>query len=179
MKQTQKIAVGGLLTALAAAAVIVSNVIPFGLYMFPAAAGVVVYLLSITAGKGIAWGSFFVVSLLSFFLCTNKEAPLCFILFLGYYPLLKDKIEKLHLKVLQYLIKLLILNAACICIYYLMLFVFSMPADSFEFFGINMPLVFLLGVNLVFLLYDYALTVMLRAYGDKINKFVTKMTRRF
>lgn len=179
MKQTQKIALGGLLTALASVAVIISNVIPAGLYTFPAIAGIIVYILSFTAGRSYGWGSYAAVSVLSFFLCADKEASLCFILLMGYYPMLKDVIEKLRLKAVQYLLKLLLLNAAAVAIYYLMLFVFSMPADSFEFFGINMPLVFLAALNPVFLLYDYAVTVFFKAYRSKINKFVTKMNKKF
>ena len=55
----------------------------------------------------------------------------------------------------------------------------SLPADTFEFFGINMPLIFLLLLNFIFLLYDYAITVFMKAYQQKIYNFVTKVKRKF
>ncbi len=179
MKNTQKIALGGLLTALACVVIIVANVFPAGMYTFPAVSGLIVFFIAMTAGRSYGWISFFVVSVLSFILCTNKETSLCFILFFGFYPMLKEVIEKLKFKPVQYILKLLVFNAAAVCIYFLLIFVFSVPADDFEYFGINIPALFLIIINPVFLLYDYAITVVLRVYRQKINNFVTKMTKKF
>ena len=90
-----------------------------------------------------------------------------------------EVIEKLKFKPVQYILKLLVFNAAAVCIYFLLIFVFSVPADDFEYFGINIPALFLIIINPVFLLYDYAITVVLRVYRQKINNFVTKMTKKF
>ena len=179
MKQTQKIALSGLLTAFAAAMIIFSNLIPAGLYTFPAAAGIIIYILSFTAARSYAWASFTAVSILSFFLCADKEASLTFILFFGYYPMLKTLIEKIKWKPAAYLVKLAVFNAAAITIYCLLRFLFSLPEDAFEFFGINMPLIFLAVLNIVFLLYDYAISAFMKAYVPKIYNFVTKIMHRF
>ena len=179
MKKTQRIATGGLLTAFSMVMIILAGVVPSGTFTFPAAAGIIIGILSFTAGKSYAWASFFIVALLSFVICPNKEAALCFTLFLGYYPLAKDIIEKLRLKIIQYILKLLLFNASAVTIYYLLLFVFSMPADSFEYFGINIPGLFLAILNVVFLIYDLAITMFLVVYKEKINKFVTKINKRF
>ncbi len=178
MKNTQKIAVGGLLTAFASVIVILSNLIPAGNFTFPAAAGVVIYILSFTAGKSVGWTSFAAVSVIGFLLCTNKEAAVCFLFLFGYYPMVKELIEKLRLRVVVYILKLLLFNAAAIAIYFLLILVFSVPADQFEFFGLNLPLLFLGLLNVVFLIYDYALTVFDRTYRNKINKFVTKLIKK-
>lgn len=179
MKKTQRIAVGGLMTAFSTVMIILAGVIPSGTFTFPAAAGIIIGIISFTAGKSYAWASFFIVGLLSFVICPNKEAALCFALFLGYYPLAKDIIEKIRLKIVQYILKLVLFNASAITIYFLLLFVFSMPEDSFEFFGISIPGIFLAALNVVFLIYDIAITMFLLVYKDKINKFVTKVNRRF
>ncbi len=179
LKKTQRIAVGGLLTAFAAVMIILAGVVPSGTFTFPAAAGIIIGILSFTAGKSYAWASFFIVALLSFVICPNKEAALCFTLFLGFYPLAKDIFEKVRLKIVQYALKLILFNTSAVTIYFLLLFVFSMPEDSFEFFGINIPGIFLIVLNFVFLLYDLAITMFLLVYKEKINKFVTKINKRY
>ena len=116
MKQTQKIALSGLMTALAAVVLILSNIVPIGLYTFPAAAGIIIYILTFTVGRSYAWASYGAVSLLSLFLCADREASLCFVCFLGFYPLLKELLEKLP-KVLAYAAKVLLFNAAAVSVY--------------------------------------------------------------
>ncbi len=154
MSRTKKIAVGGLVTAFSCVIMIISNIIPLGLYTFPACAGIVICILSYIAGKSYAWLSYIATAFVSFIMCTDKEAVLCFILFLGYYPLIKSYIDKIHLKVVNYIIKLVIFNVAACCLYLLMFFVFSLPEDMFEIFGVNIPIVFLIVLNVLFILYD-------------------------
>ena len=179
MRKSQKVALSGLLTAFAAVMVMISNIMPAGMYTFPAAAGVIVYILSSIVGRSYGWASFGAIALLSFFLCADKEAALSFILFFGYYPMIKQALERIPVRFLAYLPKLAIFNAAAVSVYFLMLWVFALPADTFEFFGINMPLIFLLLLNFIFLLYDYAITVFMKAYQQKIYNFVTKVRRKF
>ena len=178
MRNTQKIALGGLLTSLSTVIMVISNIVPSGMYTFPAASGVVIYMISFLAGRSYAWSAFAATSMISFVFCTNKEASLCFIMLMGYYPMLKEHIEKIKLKFVQYLLKLAVFNAAAVLMYYLLLFVFSVPADNFEIFGFDLPLVFLAILNIVFLIYDYALTAFDRVYKKKINKFVTKIIKK-
>ena len=74
----------------------------------------------------------------------------------------------------QYIIKFAIFNAACVSVYFLMLFVFSLPKDAFEVFGVNIPLIFLLAGNLIFILYDFAIKVAVAQYIDKYRKIFFK-----
>ena len=179
MKKSQKIAIGGLLTAFACMIIIISNVFPSGMYTFPALSGVIILVLSFVAGQGIAWSSYIAVSIVSFLLCTSKEATLCFILFLGYYPLIRQYLQKIKLKFVRLIIKLLIFNSAASGIYFLLLYVFSLPGDEFEIFGVSLPLIFLFIMNVVFLIYDIALSLFEKKYKQTIYKFVTKMLGKF
>lgn len=179
MKKSQPIATGGLLTAFAVVVMIISNFMPSGMYTFPAVSGIIVYILSFAAGRSYSWVSFAAVSILSFFLCADKQAPLCFILFLGYYPLLRETIEKIRLKAAVYIIKLLIFNAAAAVIWLLLVFIFSVPTEEFSVFGINLPVVMIIIIlNLVFIIYDYALTVFFRKYKEIIYRIVTNFNKR-
>ncbi len=178
MKNTRSIAAGGLLTAFAVAVMLVSNLMPSGMYTFPAVSGIIVYVLSFAAGRPYSWASFAVVSIISFLFCADKEAPLCFVLFFGYYPLLKELIEKIRFRPAEYIVKLLVFNAAGAGIWLLLVFVFSVPFDEFSVFGVRLPAVIISALNLVFILYDLALTMFFRRYGKKINEFVTKINKR-
>ncbi len=179
MKQSHKIAYGGMMTAFSLLVMLASNFIPSLLFAFPAAAGIVIYTLSFVSGHGYGWISFAAVALLSLFLCTDKTVAVCFILFLGYYPLLKKTVEKLRSKVLTYLIKLLAFNAAAACSYALLTFVFSVQVFTKWLSAAWMVVPLIIGLNFVFLLYDFCLTLFFRKYEEKIYNLVTKLLRRF
>ena len=178
MNTTRKLALSGLFTALSFVLLFLSNLVPTGMYSFPAAAGVVVWLLSFFAGTRYAVYSYAVVSVLAFLFCIDKEAPLCFFLFLGYYPLVRKGLERLRLKVLSWLLKLLLFNAAAVGTYFLLIFLFSVPQEEFRLFGLSLPLLLLLLLNGVFVLYDLALRLFEKRYRDTINKFVTNFLRK-
>lgn len=178
MKQsnTKKLAVSGMMTALTVMLLLLSNIIAIGTYTFPAAAGILILILSYAAGKSYAWSGFTAVSLVSFLLCSDKETVLCFVLFFGYYPLLKDNAEKIPVKLLSYLVKLVIFNGAAAAVYLLAAYVFAIPQD-FELFGVNMPLAFLITFNIIFLIYDYALTLLERNHRKRIQKFLSGLLK--
>lgn len=174
MSRTKKTALGGLLTAFSSVVILLSGIIPFGSYAFPAAAGIVVYILAAVAGNSYAWSSYIAVSVVSFILCTDKEAVLCFIFLFGGYPLIKMYIEKIKIKVASFILKTAVFNISVFVIYILMLYVFLIPEEEIEIFGINLPLLFLIALNIGFILYDYMLKLFTTAYipiiKEKINK---------
>ena len=167
------------MTALATVMMLLSNFVPTVLFSFPTFAGIVIYILSFVSGSGYAWISYTAVSLLSFFICGSKAVSLCFILFLGYYPLLKKQIEKLRIKIFAYIIKLLIFNAATGCIYCILLFVFSSPVFSKWTNESWMILPLIMALNIIFLIYDLCLSLFFKKYKEKIYNLVIKLLRRF
>lgn len=176
MKQTQafKIAIGGVISAVSLALMMFTGIFPFGTYAFPVLSGT--FLISIFLEFGFGWSMlvYAVISIMSILFVSDKEAALFFTLFFGYYPVVKSYIERLKSKVVQYIIKFAIFNAACVSVYFLMLFVFSLPKDAFEVFGVNIPLIFLLAGNLIFILYDFAIKVAVAQYIDKYRKIFFK-----
>lgn len=179
MRPTQKIAVSGMLTALAGMLMLLANVVPSGSYAVPAGAGAIVYIISFTVDRTYAWTAFAAVSLLGFFLCGDKEAVCAFVLFFGYYPLVKRLLEKIRLWPLVWLLKLLVFNAAALVTYWLLLKVFGLPEDSFQIFGVSLPWVLLVLLNGMFCVYDYAFTRFFSWGEPRINRFVTNLCRRF
>ncbi len=65
-------------------------------------------------------------------LCADKEAALLFC-FLGYYPLLKPKIDAISSKVLRLLLKVALCTVSMGLMYALIIFVFKLPAVVQEF----------------------------------------------
>ena len=179
MKQTQKLAVGGLMTAFAAVIMLISNFIPSATFVFPAAAGIIVYILSMAAGNRYAWISFFAVSVLSFFICTDRMVSLCFILFLGYYPLIKGYLEKIRPKALSYIVRFLVFNAAATAVYALLRLVFSTAVFERWTENIVLKIGIVIAFNVIFLMYDLCITIFFRKYKPIINNIVTKFISRF
>lgn len=176
MKQNTslKVAVGGVISAVSLAIMMFTGVFPFGTYAFPVISGV--FLIAIYLEFGFGWSMlvYAVISIMSILFVSDKEAALFFTLFFGYYPVVKSYIERLKNKLFQYIIKFGIFNIACVSVYYLMLFVFSLPKDAFEVFGVNVPLIFLLVGNIVFVLYDFAVKVAVVQYINKYRKIFFK-----
>ena len=107
------------------------------------------------AGKRIAWTWYIGVSILSLLLAPDKEAALIFVM-LGYYPLIKQDIDKMPLK---WLIKLVFFNVTSVVVYMLLLWLFGLDhlMDEFRELGlIGLMITILLG-NICFALLDVVL----------------------
>lgn len=169
MNQSGKIALGGIISALCLVCMFLTGVFPFATYALPAIAGVLLIVVVIELGKRWAWLVYVVVALLSLLIAPDAEAKLIFILFFGYYPIVKASIEKMKKPVMGWLLKFAIFNAAVISSYFLAIGLLQIPADSFEIFGVNLPLVFLALGNVVFFIYDYAVTSLATMYVRRMQ----------
>ncbi len=162
MKQSGRIAVGGVFSALALACMLMT-IFPYATYALPAMAGVCLIPVVLELGWRWGWMAYAVTALLSPLLAADKEAALLFIAFFGYYPVLKAWIERRKSRVIEWAIKLLLFNAAMVAAYMAAIFVFRLPVD-FEIFGVSLPFVLLALGNVTFLIYDKALTGMVSLY---------------
>lgn len=163
MKQSGKVALGGILGALSLIFMLLT-VIPVGTYALPAVAGAVLIPVAIEAGLRSGWMDFIAVSLLVLFVTPDMEAKVLFISFFGYYPLMKATLEKHHKRWMEWLLKLALFNVTMVLSYLLMLFVFHLPMDEFVVNGMNLAYLFLLVGNVVFVIYDLALTNVISSY---------------
>ena len=163
MKHSGKIALGGLLAALSLVCMLLT-IFPFADYALPALAGVL--LIPIVLESGVKWGFmvYAVVGILNAILTPSLEAKVLFIAFFGYYPVLKALIERIRFRPLEWAAKLLLFNGTFVAAYWLMLHVFALPADSLELFGVNVPLLLLGTGNIVFVIYDVAVTNLIVLY---------------
>ena len=177
MKTSFKVSLGGLIGALSVVLMLLTSVIPFGTFAFPAFAGMLLVCLVIELGYSWAFLVYFVVSALSLLLLTDKEAALYYVVFLGFYPVIKGLIERIKSKPFQYILKISVFNVCMILAFYLSIYLFSIPKESFNLFGIYLPWVFLLLGNVVFVIYDYCVSKMVTIYLLKIHKLIINKTK--
>ena len=94
---TFKVSLGGIISALSLVLMIVSG-ITFSLeYAIPMITGALLMMLVVEFGKGFAGIIYIVVSILSLLILGNKEPAVMYLMFFGYYPIIKSVLEK-HLK---------------------------------------------------------------------------------
>lgn len=169
-----KIALGGVLTALCVVCMFLTNLIPIATYALPALACLIVMIAVIEMGKRWALMVYAAASLLSLVLVTDVEAKLVFILFFGYYAILKSVFESLHRPRFCIALKLAVFNLAVIAAYYAAVGLFQVPMSDFELFHVQIPLLFLAFGNVVFLLLDVAMTRMATMYMARYHARVRR-----
>lgn len=164
MKQNKKLILSSIVAALSLFLMIIAGIIPIGTYAIPVVASLLYIVLVKEIGYGWAVMAYAVTSIMSLILCADKETAINFILFFGYYPILKMQLEKIHLLALKIIIKLTIFNAAMIAVFYIATFILMIPASAYTVFGLYIPWIILAVGNVVFIIYDYALTGLTKQY---------------
>ena len=91
------IALGGLLAALAVAIECMGTLIPVATFICPMLCMLLLAIVVRRSGNRIGWAWYGAVAILGALLAPDKEAAAVFI-FLGYYPILKPKMDNLPLK---------------------------------------------------------------------------------
>lgn len=145
-------AMGGVLAALAVVIMSLGGLIPVATYVSPMLCALLLQMVLISCGARIAWAWYGAVAILAVLLSPDKEAAAVFV-FLGYYPIIKPKLDKLPLRVLW---KGILFNASVAVMYYLLLRLFGMEALSQEFaeMGVGVLAILLLMGNVTFFLLD-------------------------
>ncbi|MGN0463381.1 MAG: hypothetical protein ACI4GA_01595 [Acutalibacteraceae bacterium] len=166
MKQSSKTAVCAMVAALSVI-VMMLTVIPVLTYTAPAFAGILLIIVVIEIDKKWAFGVYAAVSALGLLIATDKEAAAMYLVFFGYYPIIKAVLESRLPRWAEIIIKFLIFNAAMVGCYFVLIKVLGMPMDDMNELGKYGPLILLALGNVVFLLYDFALTKLVIVYQMK------------
>lgn len=177
-KVSYKVSLGGIVAALCLTLMFLTAVFPPLNMTLPLFAGVLISVVAIEISPSWALVTYIVVAILSFFITPDKEAAIFFSALFGYYPVLKDAVDKMKAKLIAWLIKLAVFDAAMILIYYITIYVLG-TLDIFEEFGFlgdfMIPVLFI-AISLIYVLYDYCLTVIKEAY---IKWFRPTFLRKF
>lgn len=149
------VALGGVMAALAVVIMCLGGLIPLATFVCPMLCCLMVKLVLTLCGQRIAWAWYGTVAILCALLGPDKEAAAVFV-FLGYYPIVKPKMDKLPLK---WLWKVLYFNIVTLAMYALLVYVLGMAELAAEYreMGVILTVVTLLLGNLVFVLLDFLL----------------------
>ena len=176
MKKSAKTAFCGIVAALAVT-IMLAAYFPFATYAVPAAAGVLFAVLTIETGRKWAFGAYFAAAFISMLICEKESAQL-FVVFFGYYPILKGIIEQRFRGFSEWLLKLLCFNAAVVAAYAVIVFVFSIPLEESGKGGIWFTACLLAVGNAVFIIYDIGLTRVISAYIARLHSRVARLFER-
>lgn len=174
VNQSARIAFCGVITALGGLLMFLTGLVPIGTYALPALAGVLPMAAVIETGPRWAWSVYAAISILSLLIVPDREAVALFILFFGYYPILKAVIERVLSKPLRVVLKLADFNLSMVAEFLIGVYLLGVPREGFLVFGVYLPWVFLLAGNFVFFLYDYAVSLLVVSYCRNFHAVVSK-----
>ena len=160
----KKIAVCSLLSALGVVALWLGRLIPAMDMSMAVIASVFAVAAVIEYGKSAPWLVFAVTSTLSLILMSDNSAVYMYVFFLGFYPIIKEKLERLK-KGLCWFLKEIIFNVAMVLL--LIGEKLFLAADTSEPWYIYLAFVIL--AEIAFPLYDIALTRLITLYLRKIR----------
>ena len=169
-RATRRIAVSGMMVALCTVILLMGGVIPAATFCGPALAGLLLIPVYIEGGQRMALGAWLAASALGLMLCADKEAALLFA-FLGYYPVLKWRLERIASPGLRVAAKALVMGGAVAAMYALIFFVLRLDqvlADFAELSRAMLIVTVLLGA-VTLALYDRMLTLFSIVYLKRIR----------
>lgn len=176
MKHTSKVALCGMISAIAVMLMLLSY-FPYFTYAIPAVSGLIFVILVIEINPKWAFLAYFASSVLVALLA-EPEAKIMFIAFFGYYPILKGIIERIRKTVIEILIKFSLFNIIIISVAFLLIYVFRVPIEAMGNFGKYSAWILLIMGNVTFLIYDFCITQMITAYMDTLHPRLKKIIRK-
>ena len=150
------VALGGMLAAAAVVLMSIGTILPVATYAAPVLCMLICRVVLKLCGSRMAWAWYGTVALLSLLLAPDKEAAAVFLV-LGYYPILKPKMDSLKGK---WLWKALYFNGSILALYWVLMNIIGMQQllSDFEGMGLAMTAVLLVLGNVTFFLLDNLLT---------------------
>lgn len=165
-ERTKRLAVCAMLSALGVVALYLGAAIEVIDISMAVIASLFAVIAVIEYGAGAGWSIYAITGLLSAVLLPNKFPALMYLLFFGFYPIIKEKIERLMSKIAQWALKELIFN---VCLVLLMIIGnYVLMIDMRAWFALE--IIFFALANGTFVIYDIALTRLISLYIFRIRK---------
>ena len=161
LKNSTKLAVCSLSTALGVLMLFLGGITMVLAYAAPMFLGIIMIMLRRTFGTKSAWITFIATSLLSFILVTDKECMMMYVIFFGYYPIVREYFTKIKNKAFRIITKLIIK-------------IFGIPFLE-DGQGKSFIIVFALLMNLLFLVYELMIEKVTLLYIYKLEKRIKKI----
>lgn len=176
-KSTKKLTVSALLSAMGVALLFVGSIIETLDLSMAAIASFFCVFAVIELGTRFSWLIFAVTGILSVVLMPYSMGGWFYLLFFGYYPILKEKFERLP-RVISWIIKIIVLNVSVVVSLVIASFLFYggdlyntfMMTFGSDGFGLYAAIGIYVLVNVVFVIYDLALTRLISIYLFKLRQ---------
>ncbi len=175
MKTNAKTALCGIIAALSTAFMLLSY-FPYLTYAIPAVAGLFMIILVIEINLRWAVCAYFASAALVM-IFAETEAKLMYVFFFGYYPILKAALERLRKPALEWVLKFAVFNAAVLAVYWGLALLFDISFADFGELGKYGAYILLVSANVVFLLYDIAVSRMAALYIMRLHPRIKKMLK--
>lgn len=173
MKKTAKITLCAMMAALSAVVMLVSY-FPYLTYAIPAIAGLFVMVVVIEINR--KWAVLtYIASAIIVFLLAETESKLMYVMFLGYYPILKSALEVMNKPVFEWIIKIIVFNAAVAAVYAVFSQMFGITLDDIDILGRYGAVILLAVGNAVFVVYDIAVSRMAMVYMYVLHPKIKKL----
>lgn len=159
------LALCALMAALGTVIMLSSGVIPILTYASPLIAGLTLIPVLYEFGSKYAWMTWLVTALLSLMICADREAAF-FYLFLGYYPIVKLRLDRIPSKTVRIAAKLGTVSAGICLLFLLLTFVLGLEDMKSELL-LNIAVYgMLIGVMMI---YDRTLDRMMLVYVKRLR----------
>ena len=165
-------AFSSIMTALTVVCLYGSVVLPTGKIALLAMTSLCVLVTQAECGTKFALIQFLASALIGSLLVPFKSQIVIFILFIGYYPILKSHMERIGKRWLEWLVKILFFNAVLIVAYFALKYFLLAYINFGTIFNIvfsNLILVVIVA-EVVFVLYDYMLSMLASYYVNVVQK---------
>lgn len=172
MKNPRIIAFAGIISALSVLLLFLGSVIWVLGYIMPIVVSILMIVLVKSVSKKSAILTYVSTSVLSIILLSEKETALLYILFFGYYPIIKNKLDAISSKVIKLIVKLVIYNISVAITQVLCIYVFGIPFDAM--FGKWGILLYVFLMNFIFVFYDRLYDAMTKLYIYKLKNRIEK-----
>jgi len=162
--KTKKIALNGVLGALAVVCLLLADILPTNKISLYALSSFFISVSIIEGGARSGWLFYMSTSLLSLIIVPDKLMVIPYILFFGTYGIIKFYIERLRRVAVEYILKFAYFNACIVII------VAGASALLEELSALGLPWYLLLTVaEVVFFIYDIVYTMIINYYKNKIR----------
>ena len=169
-RQSIRVAYCGMAAGLSVVLMLLGGVIPAATYAVPMLCGLLLLPVLLEFDAKAAWTTYFASALIVLMLGFDKEAAF-FYIFLGYYPIVKWKLDRIASRLKRMVVKILLFTVALAAMYGLLALLFPVAAFMQEFkeMGALMIAVFALLYIFCMMMYDRLLLPMAMLYMNRIR----------
>lgn len=173
------IAYCGIIVALSTV-IMIAALIPSLTYLLPAVSGICIWTVSEQLNRKWSFLAYAASALLCFMLIPEIEADLYYLFFFGYFPLIKEPIERLRPKPLAFIAKLAVFNGSAVTAFLILSQIMNLEQilEGLEGFG-DMAVYVLWGAaNIAYLVYDFCLSNLFFAFRKWLKPKINKKLKR-